>query len=102
VKILVVRRDNIGDLMKTETLEALAAVLSWCRAFVGADGGAMHVAARLGLPVVALFENLLYKKHHWHPWRVPYEMVCPDTRDIADIPVERVGEAWLRLASRTA
>jgi len=61
-------------------------------------GGAMHVAAGLGLPVVALFENLPYKKRHWHPWQVPYEMVSPDTRDIADIPLERVVEAWRRLA----
>ena len=86
---------------KTESLEDLAAILSLCRAFIGPDGGAMHMAAGLGLPVVALFENLPYKKLHWHPWQVPYEMVCPDTRDIADIPVERVTEAWLRLARRT-
>ena len=83
---------------KTERLEDLIAVLSLCRAFIGADGGAMHVAAALGLPVVALFENLPYKKRHWHPWQVPHEMVCPDTRDIADIPVERVLQAWRRLA----
>jgi hypothetical protein len=29
-------------------------------------------------------------------------MVCPDMRDIADTPVEKVTEAWLRLASRIA
>ena len=84
---------------KTERLEDLAAALSLCRAFIGADGGAMHVAAGLGLPVVALFENLPYKKRHWHPWQVPHEMVSPDTRDIADIPLERVVEAWRRLAA---
>jgi heptosyltransferase III len=82
----------------TGHLADLAAALSLCRAFIGADGGAMHVAAGLGLPVVALFENLPYKKRHWHPWQVPYEMVSPDTRDIADIPLERVVEAWRRLA----
>lgn len=83
---------------KTESLEDLAAVLSHCRAFIGPDGGAMHLAAGLGLPVVALFENLPYKKRHWHPWKVPYEMVCPETRDIADITVDAVLQAWHRLA----
>jgi ADP-heptose:LPS heptosyltransferase len=87
---------------KTGRLEELIAVLSLCRAFIGADGGAMHLAAGLGLPIVALFENLPYKKRHWHPWQVSHEMVFPDTRDIADIPVERVAAAWRRLQSRLA
>lgn len=86
---------------KTESLEDLTAVLSLCRGFIGPDGGAMHIAAGLGLPVVALFENLPYKKRHWYPWKVPYEMVCPETRDIADIEVEPVLEAWRRLSART-
>jgi ADP-heptose:LPS heptosyltransferase len=85
---------------KTESLEDLAAVLAVCRAFIGPDGGAMHIAAGLALPVVALFENLPYKKRHWYPWQVPYEMVCPETQDIADIRVEQVSDAWQRLASR--
>jgi ADP-heptose:LPS heptosyltransferase len=85
---------------KTELLEDLTAVLSLCRAFIGPDGGAMHLAAGLRLPVVALFENLPYKKHHWYPWQVPYEMVYPETRDIADIRVEQVRAAWQRLANR--
>ncbi len=85
---------------KTESLEDLVAVLSLCDAFIGADGGAMHVAAGLGLPMVALFENLPYKKRHWHPWQVPYEMVCPPVREVAGIPVGAVAEAWTRLSRR--
>lgn len=85
---------------KTGSLEDLTAVLSLCSAFIGPDGGAMHVAAGVGLPIVALFENLPYKKRHWYPWQVPYEMVCPETRDIADIELEPVLEAWKRLAAR--
>jgi ADP-heptose:LPS heptosyltransferase len=73
-------------------------VLSLCRGFIGADGGAMHLAAGLGLPVVALFENVAYKKRHWHPWRVPHEIVCPEAGEVADIPVEAVLQAWHRLA----
>jgi heptosyltransferase III len=84
---------------KTESLEDLVGVLSLCQAFIGPDGGAMHIAAGLNLPVLALFENLPYKKRHWYPWQVPHEMVAPDTRDVADIPVERVVQAWERLAA---
>ena len=71
-----------------------------CDAFIGADGGALHLAAALGLPCVALFENLEHKKRHWHPWRVPYELVSPAARNIADIAVEQVAEAWRRLEQR--
>jgi ADP-heptose:LPS heptosyltransferase len=87
---------------RTESLEDLIAVLSLCSGFIGPDGGAMHIAAGLRLPTVALFENLPYKQRHWYPWQVPYEMVSPDTRNIADIPVERVVQAWTRLSERLA
>jgi heptosyltransferase III len=83
---------------KTESLADLIAALSLCHSFIGPDGGAMHIAAGVGLPVVALFENLPYKKRHWHPWKVPYQLVSPDTRDIADIPVAAVANAWKTLA----
>lgn len=84
----------------TESLEDLIAVLSLCSTFIGADGGAMHLAAALGLPVVALDENLPDKHRHWHPWQVPYEMVYPHTGEVADIPAERVAQTWARLSER--
>jgi ADP-heptose:LPS heptosyltransferase len=90
-RLLTARTDGLADLI---------AVLSLCRAFIGIDGGAMHLAAGLGLPMVALFENRPDNQHHWYPWRVPYELVAPDTHDIGDIPVERVAQAWGRLALR--
>jgi ADP-heptose:LPS heptosyltransferase len=86
---------------RTENLADLIAVLSLCNAFIGADGGAMHVAAGLGLPMVALFENLESKKRRWHPWRVAHELVAPATRDVADIKVEQVLAAWQRLCRTT-
>ena len=84
---------------RTATLEDLIAVLTLCRAFVGADGGAMHVAAALRLPVLALFEK---KKSRWHPWRVPQELIASQTGDVSTISPGQVMEAWRRLASRIA
>jgi ADP-heptose:LPS heptosyltransferase len=83
-------------------LADLIAALALCHAFIGADGGAMHLAAALGLPTVALFENLESKKRRWHPWQVPHVLVAPTTRDIADITVEQVVQSWQRLAPRIA
>ena len=84
----------------TSSLADLSAVLALCDAFVGADGGAMHLAAAVGLPMVALFENRDDKKKRWHPWRVPYELVAPSTLDIADITVEQLLQGWQRLVER--
>jgi heptosyltransferase III len=87
---------------RTSSLADLIAVLALCRAFVGADGGALHIAAALGLPVVGMFEPVKTKR--WHPWKVPYEMVVTPSGRIADIPVEAVLAAWERLqaAARAA
>ncbi len=43
------------DLTGTTTIADLPALLSQCQLFLGNDSGAMHVAAAVGLPVVAVF-----------------------------------------------
>jgi heptosyltransferase-2 len=48
-------RAHVIDLAGRTTLARLAGVLSACRAFVSNDSGAMHLAAALGTPLVALF-----------------------------------------------
>ena len=85
---------------KTSTLADLIAVLSLCRGFIGPDGGAMHIAAGLGLPVVALFEDMPDKIRHWHPWHVSHEIVCAGPDDVAGITVDQVAQAWTRVSSR--
>jgi len=48
-------RDQVIDLAGATSLHALAGVLSLADACVSNDSGAMHVAAALGVPVVAIF-----------------------------------------------
>jgi heptosyltransferase II len=43
------------DLAGKTTIAELPALLSQCHLFIGNDSGAMHVAAAVGLPVVAVF-----------------------------------------------
>ncbi len=50
---------------ETSILE-LAAVLRRCRLFIGNDNGAMHIAAAMGTPVVALFGPT--NPAEWGPW----------------------------------
>ena len=81
--IQAVHSDRLGGdrviAMPTQNLTELIAALSLCELFIGTDGGALHLAVALGLPTVALFENLPAKLNHWYPWQVPYQVLhSPD------------------------
>ena len=84
----------------TRELADLIAVLGLCDAFIGADGGAMHLAAGLRKPIVAIFEKLASNPARWHPWKVPYELVQRTTPDASDISVAQVLAAWRSLSER--
>jgi len=56
-----------------------------------ADGGALHVAAGLGKPIVALFGDSEVKR--WHPWGVPFRTLQKPTHDVSDISPSEVIEA---------
>jgi heptosyltransferase-2 len=47
--------DGIINLIGRSAIGDLPALLARCRLFIGNDSGAMHVAAAVGLPVVAVF-----------------------------------------------
>jgi N-acetylglucosaminyldiphosphoundecaprenol N-acetyl-beta-D-mannosaminyltransferase len=54
------------DLTGRTTLPELAAVIRQADVFIGADSGVVHIAAAVGVPVVAIFGP---SNHHaWGPW----------------------------------
>jgi ADP-heptose:LPS heptosyltransferase len=79
----------------TRTLPALIAALSLARTVVCPDGGAMHLAAGLGKPVVALFGDSPVER--WRPWGVPHRIVRPDSQDLKDLPLAPVLDALAAL-----
>jgi ADP-heptose:LPS heptosyltransferase len=80
----------------TATLPSLIGAISICDAVICSDGGAMHIAAALGKPVVALFGDSPVGR--WRPWGVPHRIVRPESRDVADAPVAAVLNAYAELA----
>ena len=84
--------------LPTQRLEQLIAGLSLCDAVVLADGGAMHLAAALGKPLIALFGDAPVAR--WRPWRVEHEIVQAASGDVADVTVLDVMQAWERLSPR--
>ena len=84
--------------ISTSSLEQLIAAISLCDRVVCADGGAMHIAAALGKPIVCFFGNS--DAERWHPWGVPFELLQKPTRTVADISSDEVISAWDRLDAR--
>lgn len=80
----------------TPDLKTLIAALSLADRVVCPDGGVMHLAAALGKPVVALFGDSPLER--WRPWGVAHRLVRPESRDLADLALEPVLEAFQALA----
>ena len=99
-QLLAAIADLPAALMPTENLSDLIAGLALCDHAIMSDGGAMHIAAALGKPVVCLFGNS--SPSHWHPWRVPYEALQKDSRRVGDISADEVVRAYGRLRERCA
>ncbi|WP_075181020.1 glycosyltransferase family 9 protein [Pantoea sp. 1.19] len=76
----------------THQLRELMAAMSFCDQILTSDGGALHVAAGVGVPTVALFGNS--EAHFWGPWQVPHRVVEGPTRDVRLLSVEAVLEAF--------
>jgi ADP-heptose:LPS heptosyltransferase len=79
----------------TATLRDLINELALVDMVVCADGGALHVAAGLGKPVVALFGDSEVKR--WHPWGVAYVALQKPSLTVADISPEEVYQGLLQL-----
>ncbi len=83
----------------THTLPELIDALAECDALICADGGAMHLAAGLGLPIVCLFGNSGVAR--WRPWGVPYRLLQKPSLDVHDITADEVVAAFNALRADT-
>lgn len=83
--------------LATPTLPHLIAALSLCEMVICSDGGAMHLAAALGKPIVCLFGDS--DAQRWHPFGVPFRLLQPATRNVRDVSVADVKRALAELKS---
>ena len=79
----------------THELSDLVAGLSLADRVICSDGGAMHVAAGLGKPIVCFFGNS--SAEHWHPWGVSFELLQKPSHEVTDISVDEALSAVARL-----
>jgi heptosyltransferase III len=83
----------------TPTVKALIDGLAACDLLVCSDGGAMHLAAALGKPIVCFFGDS--PASEWHPLGVPYRLLQPRSLDAADVTVAEAARAFDALAIET-
>jgi heptosyltransferase-3 len=79
----------------TQELRQLTAALSLANGVICSDGGAMHLAAALGKPIVCFFGDS--DATRWHPWGVPYRLLQPESRDAADVSLAAAFQAFQEL-----
>lgn len=83
----------------TQRIPELVAAISLTDQLICSDGGAMHIAAALGKPIVCFFGTSFVPE--WHPWGVPYIALQKPSRVVSDITVEEVLEAFSLLQQKT-
>ncbi len=79
----------------TDRLDQLMAGLARCHSVVCSDGGAMHIAAALGKPILCFFGKS--DKTHWYPWRTEHILLQPPSLNVADISVNEAVNAFDQL-----
>lgn len=82
--------------LPTQSLADLIASLALCDYVVCSDGGPVHLASALGRPVVCFFGS--ERPELWHPWKVPYRLLQPASRKVADIAVDEAVSAFMQLS----
>lgn len=82
----------------TKNLRELMSAMSLCDQILTSDGGALHVAAGVGVPTVAMFGNS--DAWFWGPWGVPNETLEAPERNVELLSVEQVFERFMALRLR--
>ena len=98
-ELVALTRDLPLAAVPTHELTELIAGLSLCDEVICSDGGAMHIAAGLGKPIVCLFGNS--DAARWRPWHVPHVLLQPESREVADISVAEVVTAYATLTNES-
>ena len=79
----------------TQKLERLIAGISVCKAFICSDGGAMHLAAATGCPVLCFFGDS--DAQRWYPWKIKHRLIQKPSLRVLDITVDEAFNEFILL-----
>ena len=83
-------------LYRTERLSELIAALSLADIVICLDGGAMHMAAGLGRPVLAIWGST--DERRWAPWAAPHIILKKDSKQASSVSPKEAFEAFMKLS----
>jgi heptosyltransferase-3 len=83
----------------TERLEDLMAGLACCHQVICSDGGALHIAAALGKPIVCFFGKS--EASRWYPWAVPHQLLQPASNEASDVAPAQAEAAFIKLMQQS-
>jgi ADP-heptose:LPS heptosyltransferase len=81
----------------TTTLPSLIGGLAACNRVVCSDGGAMHLAAALGKPLLCFFGQSDVTR--WRPWGVPHVILQAPSRSVVDVSVDEAVSGFAQLTA---
>lgn len=84
--------------MPTTSIRELMAAMSLCDQIISSDGGALHIAAGVQKPVVAMYGNS--NAHYWAPWRVPCAILEAPAKNVQLLDVDEVYTRFIELREK--
>lgn len=84
--------------LPTTNIRELMAAMSLCDQIITSDGGALHIAAGVHKPVVALYGNSDTK--YWAPWQVPCAIIKAPAEDVGLVDVDNVFSQFTQLREK--
>lgn len=99
-RVVVAARGLPVEAIETRSLAALIGGLNGCDMALLSDGGAMHVAAALGIPVACFFGQS--DAGYWRPWGVRHRVLQPASMEVGDITPGEAVAALHALAAEAA
>ncbi|MBI5826537.1 MAG: glycosyltransferase family 9 protein [Deltaproteobacteria bacterium] len=85
---------------RTTSLAELSAAISLASMVVCCDGGAMHMAAALGKPILTVWGST--DRRRWAPWGVEHAILQKETHKAHSVHAQEAFEAFKRLYGRPA
>ncbi len=84
--------------MPTNSIRELMAAMSLCDQIITSDGGALHIAAGMQRPVVAMYGNS--DANYWAPWQVPCSIIEAPSEDVRLLEVDDVYSRFIELREK--
>lgn len=90
-----IEQESEAHFLRTESFMDMAALLKWAKLFIGLDGGVIHLAPALGVPIVTIVGKTYMQR--WHPWGYEKYLVQNTFKKASENPPQTVLDTITKL-----